>query len=88
MIKQKSWLEDFEGRFLTKKAQRILKNHDLTIEQKDIYNLTRKEAIKKLKPQEELTFLLACLDQEDFCVQVHDIYRFNDVGINQPFNSN
>ena len=63
-----------------KKAQRILKNHDLTIERKEFYNLTRKEATKKLKPQEELTLLLACLDQEDFRVRIHDVYTLNDAG--------
>ena len=43
---------------------------------------------KKLKPQEELTLLLACLDQEGFRVRVHDTYTLNDAGINQLFNLN
>ena len=38
------------GEVSYKKAQRILKNHDLTIERKEFYNLTRKEATKRLKP--------------------------------------
>ena len=33
-----------------KKAQHIPKNHDLTIDRKEFYNLTRKEATKKPKP--------------------------------------
>lgn len=52
--------------------------HDLTIERKEFYNHTRKENTIKEKPQEELTFLLACLDQEDFRVQVHDLYTLNN----------
>ena len=70
-----------------KKAQRIIKNHDLSIERKEFYNLTQK-ATKKLQPQEELTLLLACLDQEDFRVWVHDTYTLNDTGITQLFNIN
>lgn len=68
------------GEVSYQKAQSILKNHDLTIERKEFYNLTRKEATKRLKPEEELTLLLACLDKEDFCVRVHDFYTLNDAG--------
>ena len=46
--------ELLRGEVSYRKAQRILKNHDLTIERKEFYNLTRKEASKRLKPQEEL----------------------------------
>ena len=56
------------GEVSFKKTQRIIKNHDLTTEQKEFYNPTWKEATKNLKPQEALTLLLACLDQEDFGV--------------------
>lgn len=77
-----------QGELSYKKAQRILKNHDLTIERKEFYNLTRKEATKKLKPQEELALHLACLDQECFRVWVHDTYTLNDAGTNQLFKLN
>lgn len=78
--KARELAKGLRGEVSYKKAQRILKNHDLTIERKEFYNLTRKEATKKLEPQEELTLLLACLDQEDFRVRIHDVYIFNDAG--------
>lgn len=80
--KAKELARGLRGEVSYKKAQRILKNHDLSIERKEFYNLTGKKATKKLKPQEELTLLLACLDQEDFRVRVHDTYTLNDAGIN------
>ena len=68
------------GEVSYKKAQRILKNHDLIIERKKFYNLTRKKTTRKPKPQEELTLLLACLDQEGFCISIHDVYPLNHTG--------
>ncbi len=38
------------GEVSYKKAQRILKNHDLIIERKKFYNFTRKKATRKPKP--------------------------------------
>lgn len=37
-----------------RKAKAILKNHDLKLERKEFYNLTRRESTKKLNAQEEL----------------------------------
>ncbi len=65
-----------------KKATRILKNHDLHIERREFYNLTRTENLKKLKPDEELTLLLSILDNEDFRVGVQEKYNQNDLGKN------
>lgn len=78
--KARELAKGLRGEVSYKKAQRILKNHDLTIERKEFYNLTRKEATKKLKPQEELTLLLACLDQEDLRVRIHYVYTLNNAG--------
>lgn len=86
--KAKELARGLQGELSYKKAQRILKNHDLTIERKEFYNLTRKEATKKLKLQEELALHLACLDQEYFCVRVHDTDTLNDAGTNQLFKLN
>lgn len=86
--KAKELARGLQGELSYKKARRILKNHDLTIERKEFYNLTRKEATKKLKPQEELALHLACLDQEYFRVRVHDAYTLNDAGTNQLFKLN
>ena len=68
------------GEVSYKKAKAILQNHDLNIECKEYYNLTRREATKKLNSQEQLRLLLACLDQEDFCVRFHEVYTLNDQG--------
>lgn len=64
-----------------KKATRILKNHDLKIEWKQFYNLTRAKATPKLKPDDELTHLLGTLDREDFQVHVNDVYQTNEAGM-------
>ncbi len=66
------------GEVSYKKAKAILQNHDLNIERKEYYNLTRREATKKLNSQEKLRLLLACLDQEDFRVRFHKVYTLND----------
>ena len=63
------------------KATRILKNHDLKIERKEFYNLTGVEATQKLKPNDELTLLLATLDHDDFWVGVNDVYQTNEAGM-------
>lgn len=76
--KAKELAKGLRGEVSYKKAQRVLMKHDLTIERKEFYNHTRKENTKKQKPHEELTLLLACLDQQDFRVQVHDVYTLND----------
>lgn len=55
-----------------KKATRILKNHDLHIERREFYNLTRTENLKKLKPDKELTLLLSILDSEDFRIRYQE----------------
>lgn len=68
------------GEVSYKKAKAILQNHDLNIERKEYYNLTRREATKKLNSQEQLRLLLACLDQEDFRVRFHEVYTLNDQG--------
>ena len=68
------------GEVSYKKAKAILKNHDLKMERKEFYNLTRKETTKKLNTQEELCLLLACLDEEDFRVRFHKVYTLNDEG--------
>ncbi len=86
--KAKELARGLRGEDSYKKAQQILKNHDLSMERKEFYNFTRKEATTKPKPQENLTLLLAYLDQEDFCVRVHDTYKHNDASINKLFNSN
>ncbi len=75
--KARELARSLRGEVSYKKTQGILKNYDLTIEGKEFYNLMQKEVTKKLKPQEELTLLLACLDQEDFCVRIHDVYTLN-----------
>lgn len=43
--KARELAKGLRGEASYKKAQRILKNHDLTIERKEFYNLTRKEAM-------------------------------------------
>ena len=63
------------------KARRILKNHDLKIERKQFYNLTRAEATQKPKSNEEHTLLLATLDHKDFRLRVNDFYQTNEAGI-------
>ena len=63
-----------------KKAKATLQNHDLNIERKEYYNLTRREATKKLNSQVQLRLLLACLDQEDFRVRFHEVYTLNNQG--------
>lgn len=63
------------------KATHILKNHDLKIEQNQFYNLTRAKATRNLKPDDELTRLLATLDREDFQVHVNDVYQTNEAGM-------
>lgn len=68
------------GEVSYRKAKAILKNHDLKMERKEFYNLTRKETAKKLNAQEELRLLLACLDEEDFRVRFHEVYTLNDAG--------
>ena len=70
------------GEVSYKKAPRILKNHDLHIEHRELYNLTRTANLKKLKPDEELTLLLSILDNEDFRVRVQEKYNHNDLGKN------
>ena len=67
-----------QGEVSYKKAKAILQNHDLNIERKEYYNLTRREATEKLNSQEQLRLLLACLDQKDFCVCFHKVYTLND----------
>ena len=62
------------------KAKAIFQNHDLNIERKEYYNLTRREATKKLNSQEQFRLLLTCLDQEDFRVRFHEVYTLNDQG--------
>ena len=42
------------GEVSYKKAKAILKNHELIMECKEFYNLTRKETAKKLNAQEEI----------------------------------
>lgn len=69
-----------QGEVSYKKATRILKNHDLHIERREFYNLTRTENLKKLKPDEGLTLLLSILDSEDFRVRVQEKYNHNDAG--------
>ena len=69
-----------QGEVSYKKAKAILQNHDLNIERKEYYNLTRREATKKLNSEEQLRLLLACLDQEDFRVRFHKFYTLNDQG--------
>lgn len=76
--KAKELAKGLRGEVSYKKAQRVLMKHDLTIERKKLYNHTQKENTKNQKPQEELTLLLACLDQEDFRVEVYDVYTLND----------
>ena len=73
--------KELRGEVSYNKATRILKNHDLKIEQKQFCNLTRAEATQKLKPDDELTFLLATLDHEDFWVCVNNVYQTNQVGM-------
>ena len=68
------------GEVSYKKTKAILQNYDLNIERKEYYNLTRREATKKLNSQEQLHLLLACLDQEDFRVRFHEVYTLNDQG--------
>lgn len=63
------------------KATHILKNHDLKIEQNQFYNITRAKATPNLKPDDELTRLLATLDREDFQVHVNDVYQTNEAGM-------
>ncbi len=63
------------------KATRILKNYDLKIERKQAHNLTRAEATRKLKPDYELTHLLATMDHKDFRVYVNNVYQTNEVGM-------
>lgn len=48
--KAKELARKFCKKLSYKKVQRILKNHDLTIERKEFYNFTPKKVIKKLKP--------------------------------------
>ncbi len=54
-----------QGEVSYNKATCILKKYDLKIERKQFYNLTRAEATQKLKPDDELTLLLATLDHEE-----------------------
>ena len=68
------------GEVSYKKAKAIVQNYDLNIERKEYYNLTRREATKKLNSQEQLHLLLACLDQEDFHVCFHEVYTLKDHG--------
>ena len=63
-----------------KKAKAVLQSHDLNIERKEYYNLTRREATKKLNFQEQLRLLLACLDQKDFRIRFHEVYTLKDQG--------
>lgn len=69
------------GEVSYKKAKAILQNHDLNIERKEYYNLTRREVRKIFNAQEQLRLLLACLDQENFSVRFHEVYTLNDQGI-------
>ena len=68
------------GEVFYKKAKAILQNHHLNIERQEYYNLTRREATKKLNSQEQLHLLIACLDQEDFRVCFHGFYTLNNQG--------
>ena len=68
------------GEVSYKKARAILQNYDLNIEHKEYYNLTQREATKKLNSQEQLHLLLTCLNQEDFRVRFHEVYILNDQG--------
>ncbi len=74
--------QGLQGEVSHKKATRSLKNHDLHIEHREFYNLTRTENPKKLKPDEELTLLLSILDNKDFQVRVQEKYNHNDLGKN------
>ncbi len=58
----------------------IFQYHDLNIERKEYYNLTRGEAAKKLYSPEKLRLLLTYLDQEDFRVCFHEVCTLNDQG--------
>lgn len=57
------------GEVSYKKATWILKNHDLHIERRELYNPTSTRNPKKLKRDEELTLLLSILDKDDFRVR-------------------
>ena len=70
------------GEVSYRKAQRILKNHDLEIGRKEFYNLQRSEALKKLSQQDELKLLLSILNEEDFRVRVQDEYTLDNAGMN------
>ncbi len=72
--------QGLQGEVFYKKAKAIFQNDYLNIERKEYYNLTRKEATKKLNSPEQLCLLLAGLDQEDFCVCFHEVYTLNDQG--------
>lgn len=69
------------GEVSYRKAQRILKNHDLEIGRKEFYNLQRGEALKKLSQQDELKLLLSILNEEDFRVRVQYEYTLDNAGI-------
>lgn len=74
-------LELAKGRRGEAPYNKILKNHDLKIEQKQFYNLTRAKATPNLKPDDELTRLLATLDREDFQVHVNNGYQTSEAGM-------
>lgn len=70
------------GEMSYKKALRILKNHDLNIDQRKFYNLKYKEEQSKpLGREEQLSLLLRILDQEEFRVRVQHEYDVNDLGM-------
>lgn len=68
------------GEVSFRKAQRILKNHDLEIGKKEFYNLQCSEALQKLSQQDELKLLLSILNEEDFRVRVQDEYTLENTG--------
>ena len=72
--------QELWGEVSYKKAKAILQNHNLNIERKEYYNLTRREETKKLNSQEKLRFHLAYLDQKDFCVCFHEVHTINNQG--------
>lgn len=72
--------KDLQGEISYKKIKAILRNYDLKIEHKEFHNLMQKKTTKKLNSQEELCFLLACLNKKDFRVSFYKIYTLNDAG--------
>ena len=58
----------------------ILKNHDLELDRKIFYNFNRKEASKKLTPQEEMELIMHLLHEEGFHIRLKAEYTVGEDG--------